>query len=154
MRKLTAVLLVIIVALASATGYLGYRVATEPTSLETLTGLTWDEMATMSALAPVLAFSPEDVPGKVGNPDDPFIDDLGREVSISEHSPVERIVSLHPAATETIFYLGANDKLVGVSDAWLQWITSPEDVVQTIKSKVDAKGLTTLNAFSVEPRLF
>lgn len=160
MRNLTLILLVIIVALASATGYLGYRVATQPTSLETLTGLTSDEMATVKALVPILSFSIDDVPGEVGG--EAFIDDLGRRVLIPGHSPVERIVSLHPAATETIFYLDADDKLIGVSNAWTgnpwapdpveSWITTPEDVDNEIERRVnEAKDLAALDAFSVEP---
>lgn|GEM_PF-304157 len=159
MKRLTTILLIIVVALASATGYLGYRLATEPTSLETLTGLTADEVATMSALAPVLGCSPEDVPGAVGG--EAFIDDLGRAVKIPGHSPVERIVSLHPAATETIFCLGADGKLVAVSNAWSgdafapdpveSWITTPEDIDNEIEARVSAGALTALNAFSVEP---
>jgi len=148
-KRLTTILLVMVVVLASATGYLGYRLATEPTGVETLTELTMDEVATMSALAPVLRCSPEDVPGAVGGED--FIDDLGRAVEILGSSPVERIVSLHPAATETLFRLGADDKLFGVSNSWLYWITSPEDVVQDIQDRVDAGELTALDAFSVEP---
>jgi iron complex transport system substrate-binding protein len=143
--------IVLIVALLASTTVLAALYATKPTRSEVLTGLTQAEAATMAALAPILAFSAQDVPGEVGNPDDPFIDDLGREVSIPGGSPVERIVDLHPAATETIFYLGANDKLVAVSDAWLYWIAGPQDVVQEIQSEVGAGNLTAVNAFAVSP---
>jgi len=159
-KIITAVLLVLVVALASTTGYLGYRVATEPTSIETLTNLTKDSLSTMSAMAPVIAFSSDDVPGKIG--DEPFIDDLGREVSIPADSPIENIVCLNPFATETIFYFGADDKLVGVSNAWTgdssadypggpgeyeSWITTPEDVDNEIEKRVwEDKDLAALPA--------
>jgi iron complex transport system substrate-binding protein len=101
----------------------------------------------MSALAPILAFSPQDVPGEIGNPDKPFIDDLGRSVYL-ESAP-ESIVALNPAATETIFALDADDKLVAVSNAWLYWIETPEDVDSEIEARVNAGELTALDAFSV-----
>jgi iron complex transport system substrate-binding protein len=41
------------------------------------------------------------------------IDDLDREVTLPRH--VERVVSLSPAATETLFAIGAGDKVVGVT---------------------------------------
>ena len=76
-------------------------------------------------------------------------DDLLREVFVT--LPVETIVCLHPAATETIFSLEADGKLVAVSDAWLYWIATPEDVVEEIQNRVDTGELTTLNAFAVDP---
>ena len=161
MKKLTAILFITVVALASATGILGYSYASEPTSVETLTGLTADKVATMSALAPVISCSPEDVPGAVGG--EAFIDDLGRAVKIPGKSAVEKIVSLHPAATETLFCLGADDKLAAVSDSWTgnafapdpveSWISTPEDVDNEIEARVSAGTLTALNAFSVEPEV-
>ena len=159
MKRLTIVLLVLVVAFASATGYLGYKVATGPTDLETLTGLTADKIATMSALAPVLSFSPEDVPGVVGG--EAFIDDLGRAVKVEGHSPVERIVSLDPAADEILFRLGADSKLVAISNAWSgdafapdpveSWITTPEDVDNEIEARVSNGELVALSAFNVGP---
>ena len=41
-------------------------------------------------------------------------DDVGRQVEVPQ--PVRRIVSLAPSVTETIFALGAQDRLVGVTD--------------------------------------
>ncbi len=43
-----------------------------------------------------------------------FTDDLGREVNL-EQTP-ERIVSVSPACTETLFALGLGDRVVGVTD--------------------------------------
>lgn len=43
-----------------------------------------------------------------------FTDDLGRKVELSK-TP-ERIISLAPSITETLFYLGLGDKVVGVTD--------------------------------------
>ncbi|MDD5434393.1 MAG: hypothetical protein PH343_03085, partial [Nitrospira sp.] len=43
-----------------------------------------------------------------------FTDDLGRKVEISK-TP-ERIISLAPSITETLFYLGLGSKVVGVTD--------------------------------------
>jgi len=43
-----------------------------------------------------------------------FTDDLGREVTLEE-TP-ERIVSVSPACTETLFALGLGDKVVGVTE--------------------------------------
>lgn len=156
MKRLTIVLLVLVMALASATGYLGYRVATEPTDLEIIEEFTWNEIATMKALAPVSSFSVTDVRGEVGV--EAFIDDLGREVFIG--SAVEKIVCLDPAATETIFDLGADSKLVAVSDSWSgdasapdpveSWIATPENIDNEIEARVSAGELTALNAFSVD----
>jgi iron complex transport system substrate-binding protein len=127
--------ILLIAALLASTIVLAALYATRPTRSEVLAGLTPAEAATMSALAPILAFSPEDVPGEVGG--EPFIDDLGREVSIPGASPVESIVCLNPAATETIFYLGADDKLVAVSSAWFNdyEIHTPEDVINEIRQR-------------------
>ncbi len=147
MKGLTAVLLILVVALSSATGYLGYRVANEPTNMEVVGELTWDEIATMKALVPVSGFSVDDVTGEIGG--EAFIDDLDREVSID--SPVERIVCLNPAADETIFSLDADNKLVAVSDAWGNWVTTPVDVASEIEARISDGELTALNAFSVEP---
>ena len=146
MKGITTILLVLVLALASATGYLGYRVATEPTDLEIIGEFTWNELATMKALSPVSGFSVDDVVGEVGGA--PFIDDFDREVSIS--SAVEKIVCLHPAGTETIFALGSDSKLVAVSNAWGSSVTTPENVVSEIESRVDAGELTAL-ALSPEP---
>jgi iron complex transport system substrate-binding protein len=44
----------------------------------------------------------------------PITDDLQRAVTVS--SPVHRIVSLAPSITETLFAIGAGDKVVGVTD--------------------------------------
>jgi ABC-type Fe3+-hydroxamate transport system substrate-binding protein len=155
--------IMLIVALLASTTVLAALYATKPTKPELLAGLTPAEAATMSALAPVLDFSPEDVPGEVGNPEDPFIDDLGREVYISGGSPVESIVCLHPAATETIFYLGADDKLVAISNAWTgdswapdqveSWISTPEEVDNEIEQRVwDIQDLAAIPAaFRVTP---
>ncbi len=43
-----------------------------------------------------------------------ILDDLNRNVDIS--SPAQRIVSLAPSITETIFAIGADDQVVGVTD--------------------------------------
>lgn len=155
--------IVLIVALLASTTAFAVLYATKPTETEILGryGLTPDEaevagmLMSIIPLSPgvagelysILAFSPEDVPGEVGG--EPFVDDLDREVFIPGASPVETIVCLHPAATETIFYYGADDKLVTVSDAWLYWIASPADVVQEIGDRVDTGELMALNAFAV-----
>jgi len=149
MKGLTIVLLVLVVALSSATGYLGYRVANEPSDVEVVAGLTWDEIATMKALVPVSSFSVADVAGEIGG--ESFVDDLDREVSID--SPVEKIVCLNPAATETIFALGADSKLVAVSDSWGTWVTTPEDVASEIETRISDEELTALNAFSIDPEV-
>ncbi len=159
MQKLTFALLVIIVTLASAVGYLGYRFFTEPTRTDVLTGLTSAEAATMSALAPIIGFSAGDVPGEIGG--EAFIDDLGRAVSIS--SEPQRIVCLNPAATETLFSLGVDDRLVAVSDSWTgnpwapdpveSWISTPQAVDDEIEQRVAGGSLTALNAFAVSPEV-
>ncbi len=150
-RNWMPISILLIAALLASTIVLAALYATKPTKSDLLTGLTPAEAATMSALAPVLAFSPEDVPGEVGG--EPFIDDLGREVFVPGASSVESIVCLHPAATETVFYLDADDKLVAVSDAWLYWIASPQHVVQEIQNRVNAEELTALDAFAVSPEI-
>src|SRR3989304_9614576 len=43
-----------------------------------------------------------------------FTDDLGRKVELSQ--PPERIISLAPSITETLFYLGLGDRVAGVTD--------------------------------------
>ena len=43
-----------------------------------------------------------------------FTDDLGRKVELSK--PPERIISLAPSITETLFYLGLGDRVAGVTD--------------------------------------
>ena len=40
-------------------------------------------------------------------------DDLGREIELD--SPAQRIVSLAPSITETLFFLGVGDRVVGVT---------------------------------------
>ncbi len=163
MNKLTLALLVTSIVLASALGYLSYQLATEPSRTEVLTGLTQAEAKTLSALAPIISFSAEDVPGEIGG--EAFIDDLGRAVSISGEP--QRIVSLHPAAVETLFRLGADDRLVAVSNAWTgdpwaaeeyggpgvveSWITTPEAVDNEIEKRVAEGVLVALNAFAVNP---
>lgn len=155
--------IVLIVALLASTTAFAVLYTTKPTESEILGryGLTPDEAevagmlmsiipispGVVGELYSVLAFSPGDVPGEVGG--EPFVDDLGREVFIPGASPVETIVCLHPAATETMFYYGADGKLVAVSDAWLYWIASPADVVQEIGEGVAAEELMALNAFAV-----
>lgn len=42
------------------------------------------------------------------------VDDVGRQITVPQ--PVRRIVSIAPSATETIFALGAGDRIVGDSD--------------------------------------
>ncbi|MFC1923817.1 ABC transporter substrate-binding protein [Chloroflexota bacterium] len=155
MKGFATILVVLVLALASTTGYLGYRVATEPTSEEIVGELTWDEIATMKALLPISSFSVDDVAGEIGGV--PFTDDLDREVTIDE--AVERIVCLNPAATETIFDLGVDIMLVAVSDSWSgnasapdpveSWIETPEDIDNEIEARVSAGELTALDAFSV-----
>ena len=147
MKGLTTILLVLVLALASTTGYLGYRVATEPTSEEVVGELTWDEIATMKALIPISSFSVNDVSGEIGGA--PFIDDLDREVFINQ--AVERIVCLNPAATETIFSMEADSKLVAVSNSWGNWVTTPQDVASEIEARISTGELTSLDAFSIDP---
>lgn len=157
MKGLTTVLLVLVVALASVTGYLGYRLAAEPTDMEVVKKLTWDEITTMKALVPVSSFSTDSVAGEIGGAG--FVDDLGREVYID--SAVNKIVCLNPAADETLFGLGADSKLVAVSNAWSgnvyapdpveSWIQTPEDIDNEIERRVSAGELAALDAFSVEP---
>jgi iron complex transport system substrate-binding protein len=43
-----------------------------------------------------------------------FTDDAGRSVTVA--GPPQRIVSLSPGTTELLFYLGLEDRLVGVDD--------------------------------------
>jgi iron complex transport system substrate-binding protein len=43
-----------------------------------------------------------------------FVDDLGRVVEV--RMPVQRIVALAPSVTETLYALGAQDRLAGVTD--------------------------------------
>lgn len=149
MKGLTTVLLILVIALSASTGYLGYRVATEPTDMEVVGGLIRDEIAAMKALVLVSSFSVDDVVGEIGG--EAFVDDLGREVSID--SEVEKIVCLNPAADETLFHLGADSKLVAVSNAWGSWITTPENVVSEIETRISDGELITLDAFSVEPEV-
>ncbi len=142
--KLGIFLIVAVVTLAGTTGYFATRAESTPEggTLESLLGVSSAQAATLREWTSVLAFSPGSIPGDVPGT---VTDDLGRTVSIGE---VNRIVSLHPAGDEVLFALDADGKLVGVSDAWLYWITTPEDVVDEIKASVDAGELTPLNAFA------
>jgi iron complex transport system substrate-binding protein len=110
-------------------------------------GVSSAQAATLREWTSVLAFSPGSIPGEVPGM---ITDDLGRSVSIGE---VNRIVSLHPAGDEVLFALDADDKLFGVSDAWLYWITTPEDVDSAIEARVNDDELTALNAFAAPETL-
>lgn len=61
-----------------------------------------------------------------------FVDSLGREVEVPNHP--ERIISMAPAITETMFALDAQDRLVGVTD----YCDYPED----------AKDITSIGSFT------
>ncbi len=74
-----------------------------------------------------------------------FTDDLGRKVELAKNP--ERIISLAPSITETLFYLGLGDKIVGVTDfcnyppeakrkTSVGWIISP-NVEKIISLKPD-----------------
>lgn len=126
MKKLTIVLLILVVALASAAGYLGYRVVAERATAEELTvqeESTRGQVAIFNGLLPILAFSPNsvsvDIPGNV-------TDDLGREVYIGATS--QKIVSLAPSITEILFALDAGDQVVGVTNQ----CDYPEEVAQKV----------------------
>ena len=60
-------------------------------------------------------------------------DDLGRSVRLS--SPAQRIVSLAPSITESLYALGAADQVCGVTD----YCTFPEDA----RRKPHVGGMTT-----------
>jgi len=79
------------------------------------------------------------------------IDDLDREVTLPRH--VERVVSLSPAATETLFAIGAGDKVVGVTTL-ADYPLQPDLVISAgslqvgIIEQLDDLGIATL---AVEP---
>jgi iron complex transport system substrate-binding protein len=73
-------------------------------------------------------------------------DDLGREITI-EKEP-QRIVSLAPSITETLFALGLDDKIVGITD----YCDYPEEA--TLKTRVASFTNPNLEKLvSVEPDL-
>jgi iron complex transport system substrate-binding protein len=73
-------------------------------------------------------------------------DDLGREITIKEEP--QRIVSLAPSITETLFALGLDDKIVGVTD----YCDYPEKV--SLKPRVASFTTPNLEKLvSVEPDL-
>ena len=150
MKRLTMILLVIVLALAAATGYLGYRLSEQQPGLgESLFGTTPAQAMVIDAMAPVLSFTPESVLGEVPGT---INDDLGREVNI-ENIPT-KIVCMNPAAAEVLFLLGEDERLVGVSDAWLYWIKTPEELVTQIKNKVEDGQIKTFShypQYGIEP---
>jgi len=143
MKRLTMILLVIVLALATATGYLGYRLSEQQPGLgESLFGTTPAQAKVIDAMAPVLSFTPEAVLGEVPGT---INDDLGRKVYI-ENIPT-KIVCMNPAAAEVLFLLGEDERLVGVSDAWLYWIKTPEELVTKIKNKVEDGQIKTFSHY-------
>lgn len=66
------------------------------------------------------------------------IDDLGRNVTITEYPP-KRIVSLAPSCTEILFALGLGDKVVGV-DAF-------SDYPLEVQERVRSGNLTVVGSF-------
>jgi len=148
-KKLATVLLILVLALAAATGYLGYRLSEQPGLGESLSGTTLAQAKAIDVMAPVLAFTPDSVLGEVPGA---VTDDLGREVKI-EHIPT-KIVSMHPAADEVLFLLGEDERLVGISDAWLYWIKTPDELVTNIKNRVksgEIKAFSYYPQYGIEP---
>jgi len=66
------------------------------------------------------------------------IDDVGRNVTITEYPP-KRIVSLAPSCTEILFALGLGDKVVGVDEF--------SDYPPEVQERVRAGNLTVVGSF-------
>ena len=66
------------------------------------------------------------------------IDDVGRNVTITEYPP-KRIVSLEPGCTEILFALGLGDKVVGVDEF--------SDYPPEVQERVKAGNLTVVGSF-------
>ena len=91
-------------------------------------GINWFLVAILSIALALTACSPA---GQT--PPQYFFDDLGRLVAIN--GTPQRIVSLSPSITETLFALGLSDRVVGVTD----WCDFPPEALE--KEKVG--GYTT-----------
>jgi iron complex transport system substrate-binding protein len=91
-------------------------------------GTNWFLVALLSLALALTACSPTEQ-----TPPQYFFDDLGRLVAIN--GTPQRIISLAPSITETLFALGLGDKVVGVTD----WCDYPPEALE--KEKVG--GYTT-----------
>jgi ABC-type Fe3+-hydroxamate transport system substrate-binding protein len=76
-----------------------------------------------------------------------FIDDLHRTVSLP--SPPQRIVSLVPSLTETLFALGAGERVVGVTD----YCTHPPEGVARVTKVGGTKNPLLEKILQLEPDL-
>ena len=71
-----------------------------------------------------------------------LVDDLRRQVQLP--APAQRIVSLAPSITESLFAIGAGNQVCGVTD----FCTYPESA----KSKTHVGGMTTPSRASEESK--
>jgi iron complex transport system substrate-binding protein len=86
-------------------------------------------------------------PGAVALDELRLVDDLGREIVLSE--PARRIVSLAPSNTEILFALGAADQLVGRD----QFSDYPAEAAQVTDIGSSFEALNTELIVSLEPDL-
>jgi ABC-type Fe3+-hydroxamate transport system substrate-binding protein len=76
-----------------------------------------------------------------------MVDSLGRELSLAR-AP-ERIVSLVPSWTETLFHLGAGDRVVGVTE----YCVHPAAALERCARVGGTKNPTLVRVFSLRPDL-
>ena len=87
----------------------------------------------------VIAFSQFYKPEEATTGPISVIDDVGRNVTISNYPP-ERIVSMAPSCTEILFALGLGDKVVGVDEY--------SDYPPEVPERVESGNLTTVGSFA------
>lgn len=115
MKKSVQVLLVFVLALSLLTaGCIGGGGTT--TSSPTLRKTTTSGLTTTTTTTKIQTTYPLTIK-----------DDLNRTVTIPKEP--QRIVSLAPSITETLFYIGAGDKLVGVTK-WADWPPAVQNITR------------------------